>query len=105
MATRKIRKNKKRKTIRIKKGGADVNKVPDSPKDEPFNMVEPNFHVPIPVSARGSFAIRRASSTRGLYSMTLVNSIPHEAVTKTFGFASSIRIANSFGANPPKTTE
>lgn len=25
---------------------------------QPFNMVEPNFHVPIPVSARGSFAIK-----------------------------------------------
>ena len=25
---------------------------------QPFNMVEPNFQVPIPVSARGSFAIK-----------------------------------------------
>jgi hypothetical protein len=32
-------------------------------------------------------------------------SIPHEAVTTTFGFASSIRLASSCDAKPPKTTE
>ena len=32
-------------------------------------------------------------------------SSPHEAATTTFGFASSILVASSFAANPPKTTE
>ena len=32
-------------------------------------------------------------------------SMPQDAATTTFGFASSIRVASSFAANPPKTTE
>ena len=31
--------------------------------------------------------------------------MPHEAVTTTVGFASSIRTASSAAAKPPKTTE
>src|SRR5439155_24826972 len=50
-------------------------------------------------------AISMARSSIGLYSMTLSTSIPHDALTTTFGFASSIRTASSCGANPPKTTE
>ncbi len=37
--------------------------------------------------------------------MTPEGSTPHEAEIMSFGFASSIRVANSFGAKPPKTTE
>ena len=37
--------------------------------------------------------------------MTFLPSMPQDAETTTLGLASSIRIANSFGANPPKTTE
>ena len=31
--------------------------------------------------------------------------MPHDADRMSFGFASSIRLASSFGAKPPKTTE
>ena len=31
--------------------------------------------------------------------------MPHDAETTTFGLASSIRVASSFAAKPPKTTE
>ena len=41
----------------------------------------------------------------GLYSTTRAGSIPADAATITFGVASSIRAASSFGANPPNTTE
>ena len=37
--------------------------------------------------------------------MTRPGSSPHEAETTTFGLASSIRLASSFAAKPPKTTE
>ena len=40
-----------------------------------------------------------------MYSTTRDGSIPQDAVTTTFGRASSIRTASSCGANPPKTTE
>jgi hypothetical protein len=40
-----------------------------------------------------------------LYATTRAGSIPHDAETTTFGFASSIRLASSFAAKPPKTTE
>ena len=40
-----------------------------------------------------------------VYSTSRPGSIPHEADTITFGFASSIRVASSFAAKPPKTTE
>ena len=46
-----------------------------------------------------------ASSTNGLYAISRSISIPEEAVMMAFGLQSSIRIANSCGANPPKTTE
>ena len=46
-----------------------------------------------------------AASSRGLYSTTLPGSIPQDAETTTFGLASSMRVASSFAANPPKTTE
>ena len=49
--------------------------------------------------------VAMAASSRGLYATTRPGSIPHEAVTTTFGCASSIRVASSFAANPPKTTE
>ncbi len=41
----------------------------------------------------------------GLYSTIRVGSIPHDAARISFGLASSIRAASSFGANPPNTTE
>ena len=34
-----------------------------------------------------------------------VTSIPHDAEMMTRGFASSMRVASSRAANPPKTTE
>ena len=37
--------------------------------------------------------------------MTRVTSMPHEAERITFGCASSMRAASSFGAKPPNTTE
>ena len=37
--------------------------------------------------------------------MTRLTSMPHEADRMRRGRASSIRLASSFGANPPKTTE
>ena len=41
----------------------------------------------------------------GKYGTLRVGSIPPWEVTMTFGRASSIRIANSGAAKPPKTTE
>jgi len=46
-----------------------------------------------------------ALSSNGLYSITRLPSMPHDAETITFGVASSMRTASSFGAKPPKTTE
>ena len=46
-----------------------------------------------------------AASSSGLYATTRPGSMPHEAETTTFGFASSMRLASSFAAKPPKTTE
>ena len=46
-----------------------------------------------------------AASRSGLYSMTRFPSMPQEAETITFGRASSMRTASSWGAKPPKTTE
>ena len=46
-----------------------------------------------------------AASSSGLYSTRRPGSIPHDAETITFGFASSIRVASSFAAKPPNTTE
>ena len=46
-----------------------------------------------------------ATSISGLYSMTRLTSIPHDADTSTLGLASSIRSASSCPAKPPKTTE
>ena len=46
-----------------------------------------------------------ARSRMGLYSMTRLVSMPQEAVTSTFGSASSIRVASSCAAKPPNTTE
>ena len=46
-----------------------------------------------------------AASSKGLYSTSRPGSIPQDAETITFGFASSIRVASSFAAKPPKTTE
>ena len=51
------------------------------------------------------FAFFKASSTSGLYSTVLPGSKPHEAVTKIFAVLSSILLASSSEANPPKTTE
>jgi len=51
------------------------------------------------------FVLARASSMIGLYSTTLAGSMPQDAATITFGVASSMRLASSFGANPPNTTE
>ena len=46
-----------------------------------------------------------ASSTNGLYSTVLPGSKPHDAVTRILALLSSILLASSFDANPPKTTE
>ena len=46
-----------------------------------------------------------ASSSSGLYSTIRAISMPQEAVSTTRGFASSIRVASSFAAKPPNTTE
>ena len=46
-----------------------------------------------------------ASSSSGLYAITRLPSMPHDADTITFGVASSIRIASSGDAKPPNTTE
>ena len=46
-----------------------------------------------------------AASSSGLYATTPLGSIPQDAETMTFGFASSIRLASSWAAKPPKTTE
>ncbi len=40
-----------------------------------------------------------------MYAITPLGSMPHEAETITFGFASSIRLASSSAAKPPNTTE
>ena len=45
-----------------------------------------------------------ALSSRGLYSMTRLPSMPQDALTIAEGRASSIRTASSRAANPPKTT-
>ena len=47
----------------------------------------------------------KASSTNGLYSTVFPGSKPQEAVSKIFALLSSILLANSFEAKPPKTTE
>ena len=46
-----------------------------------------------------------ARSSSGLYSMTFAPSMPQLADTTTLGRASSMRMASSWGANPPNTTE
>jgi len=46
-----------------------------------------------------------ARSRIGLYSMTRLTSIPHDAETITVGSASLIRVASSGAAKPPNTTE
>ncbi|HXX89719.1 MAG TPA: hypothetical protein VEI83_05805 [Acidimicrobiales bacterium] len=46
-----------------------------------------------------------ARSSKGLYSMTRLASMPQEADTTTLGRASSMRMASSCAAKPPKTTE
>ena len=51
------------------------------------------------------FANFKAPSTKGRYSTVLPGSKPHDAVIKIFALLSSILLASSFDANPPKTTE
>ncbi len=46
-----------------------------------------------------------APSRSGLYATTRPGSMPHDADRMSLGRASSIRLASSLGANPPKTTE
>jgi hypothetical protein len=46
-----------------------------------------------------------ARSNSGLYSMTRLDSTPQEALTISFGVASSMRLASSLAAKPPNTTE
>ena len=50
-------------------------------------------------------AISMAPSSNGLYSMMRSTSMPQDAETIAFGWASSMRVASSLLANPPKTTE
>jgi hypothetical protein len=45
-----------------------------------------------------------AASSRGLYSITRLPSMPQEAETTSFGLASSMRTASSLAAKPPNTT-
>ena len=53
----------------------------------------------------GCLASRIDSSTRCLYGTALPPRMPASAVTITFGFASSMRVARLAAANPPNTTE
>jgi len=46
-----------------------------------------------------------ASSSSGLYLTTRPGSMPQLADRMTFGLASSMRVASSFAAKPPNTTE
>ena len=46
-----------------------------------------------------------ASSSSGLYLTMRPGSTPQLAVRTSFGSASSMRVASSFAANPPNTTE
>ena len=46
-----------------------------------------------------------AASSIGLYLTSRFGSMPHDAETTTRGRASLIRVASSWGAKPPKTTE
>ena len=46
-----------------------------------------------------------ASFTIGIYSTVRPGSKPHVAVTISLALQSSIRVASSWGAKPPKTTE
>ena len=46
-----------------------------------------------------------APSSSGLYGITRLTSIPHDPATMSLGLASSIRLASSLAAKPPKTTE
>ena len=57
------------------------------------------------MAAGGRCASSRARSSSGLYGITRLPSIPQEAHTMTLGSASSMRIASSCAAKPPKTTE
>ncbi len=50
-------------------------------------------------------AISMALSRSGLYETIRLTSMPQEAETITFGLASLMRVASSFAAKPPKTTE
>ena len=50
-------------------------------------------------------AISMALSSRGLYGTTRSTSMPQEAEMISFGLASLIRVASSWAAKPPKTTE
>ena len=50
-------------------------------------------------------AISIASSSSGLYCTMRLGSMPHEAVSTSLGLQSSMRLASSFAANPPNTTE
>ena len=55
--------------------------------------------------AKFAGALKSQGATKGLYSTVLPGSKPHEAVTNTFALLSSILLASSLEANPPKTTE
>ena len=46
-----------------------------------------------------------APSRSGLYATTRPGSMPHDADRMSVGRASSMRLASSLGAKPPKTTE
>jgi hypothetical protein len=50
-------------------------------------------------------ARRIASSSSGLYAVTLPERLPASAPTTTTGRASSMRLASEVEAKPPKTTE
>ncbi len=50
-------------------------------------------------------AIAIASSSSGLYLTMRPGSMPQLAVSTSFGLASSMRLASSFAAKPPNTTE
>ena len=50
-------------------------------------------------------AMSIAASSSGLYCTTRLTSMPQLADRISFGLASSMRVASSFAAKPPNTTE
>ena len=72
----------------------------------PLLDLTPDMRALVPDLGHVRHAARRAGVHLSAHpSQFVVLSTPHEAVTTTFGLASSIRDRSSFGAKPPNTTE